>query len=433
MSAETAARDDILVERDFLLSLVDLVDDDSPELLVARALRLIAARVGAERAHIQIGDVDDPHGPAWSAAFGFGTEERDAIRALLSTTIMREALAKNTLVESSSAATDPRFSGLASVQRNHIEAVLCLPIGSPGSGVLYLQAHASGLRFPPEAKAWAERFVRHLRPVVRRLLDAQRGPHHDATSGARAQLGGAAALVGKSPALAAMLRWAATVSERNLSVLISGAAGVGKSTLASIVATNGSSPAMISEDIERLSVAEQEALATTPGRIVATTRVPHDRVQLVDALRARLTATFEVPSLSVRRGDVPLLAEHFLTLARSEHGLRALALSPTAQQALLVAEWPGEVTQLAQVVVAAALRAHGDGLERIDPTCFFGRTSDVLGPRPIVAWQIAIRDCQRRTLKEALAVTQGNITEAARRLGIARSYAYELVRDLNLR
>jgi len=454
-SVSAEAFNALVVERDFLMCLVELAGSDAPEVLSAKALRLIVERAGAERGYLQLGDADDPNAASWVSTQGFASasirsarsdadpaEDRprgappDDVRALLSTTIMREALSAGHVIETTSATSDPRFRARTSVQMNRIEAVLCLPIGRPAVGILYLQSHTSGHRFPPEALAWAERFALHLAPLAKRMLDSN-GPDGDPTASTRAQLAGCDAIVGRSPALATVLRWAAAVASRDTSAVITGASGSGKSMLASIIAASSRDTVVI-DDVDRLALDAQAALVVDPRRLVATTSVRLDAAVQAGRFDAGLwrrlsAATFAMPGLAERRGDVPRIAERFLIAACARLELPAMTLSPTAQQALLVSPWPGELHQLASTMSAAALRASADQAATVGPSHLFADAPEGLGTRPLVAWHIAIRDCQRRVLKDALEATHGNITEAARRLGIARSYAYELVRDLNLR
>lgn len=53
-----------------------------------------------------------------------------------------------------------------------------------------------------------------------------------------------------------------------------------------------------------------------------------------------------------------------------------------------------------------------------------------LGLRP---WDHAQRDAKRLVLEHVLACTGGNVTKAAAALGIQRTYAHRLVRDLGAR
>lgn len=57
-----------------------------------------------------------------------------------------------------------------------------------------------------------------------------------------------------------------------------------------------------------------------------------------------------VPSLNDRRADVPLLAEHFLTLVCNEHGIARKEFTPDALDALKQTDWSGNIRELRNIV-----------------------------------------------------------------------------------
>ena len=93
------------------------------------------------------------------------------------------------------------------------------------------------------------------------------------------------------------------------------------------------------------------------------------------------------------------------------------------------AEWPGHIRELANTVEAGAIRASADGSAFVEPEHAFRPRAGATNGAP-TAWHEAVRAFQRRLLQETLDAHDGNVGETARALGIARSYAYELVRQL---
>lgn len=57
-----------------------------------------------------------------------------------------------------------------------------------------------------------------------------------------------------------------------------------------------------------------------------------------------------VPSLNDRREDVPMLAEHFLTLVCNEHGIARKEFTPDALDALKQTDWSGNIRELRNIV-----------------------------------------------------------------------------------
>src|SRR5262249_51880966 len=138
-----------------------------------------------------------------------------------------------------------------------------------------------------------------------------------------------------------------------------------------------------------------------------------------------------VPSLAERRDDIGELATHFCAAACRRHHLPHLTLSRGALRALEAAEWPGNVRQLAHAVRAAAIRASGEGAMQLERAHLF--------PDPGIAerterltFQEATRRFQARLLRDTLEESGWSVVEAARRLDLARSHVYNLIRAFGL-
>jgi Nif-specific regulatory protein len=139
-----------------------------------------------------------------------------------------------------------------------------------------------------------------------------------------------------------------------------------------------------------------------------------------------------VPSLAERREDVPLLAAHFCAQACARHGLPRLALSPNALRAAESAEWPGNARQLENAVEAAAIRAAGEHAKQVERTHLFPQSAVAAEPDAAATFQEATRRFQARFLRDALDAQGWNVVETARRLDLARSHSYNLIRAFAL-
>ena len=120
--------------------------------------------------------------------------------------------------------------------------MLCAPIGEdPPRGVLYLQGGAPAGTVLRRGRGGGPRpFARHLAPLADRLLVEQRrrrsGPTRRSPLRATLRLDG---VIGRSPALAAVLRQVALVAPLDVNVLLTGESGTGKSQLARVIHDNG--------------------------------------------------------------------------------------------------------------------------------------------------------------------------------------------------
>lgn len=134
-----------------------------------------------------------------------------------------------------------------------------------------------------------------------------------------------------------------------------------------------------------------------------------------------------IPTLAERKGEVVALARHFARTAAERHGLPSRPLSAGAESALLGAEWPGNIRQLAHVVEAAVVRAHVRAAQQLEARDVFPD-----GPSEpeaaIDTLQAQVERFRGVVVEKTLAETDWNVSEAARRLDVARSYLYTLIR-----
>jgi Nif-specific regulatory protein len=169
-------------------------------------------------------------------------------------------------------------------------------------------------------------------------------------------------------------------------------------------------------------------------RVIAATNVDLEEAVAERRFREDLFYRLQVlpvrlPSLAERSEDVVELARCFCAAASERHGLRKLTLTPGAQRAVEAAEWPGNVRQLAHAIEAAVIRAAGEGAQMLERQHVFPNTETTMNPAQTTpTFQEATRHFQRDLLQRTLEETGWNVTEAARRLDLARSHVYNLIR-----
>lgn len=134
----------------------------------------------------------------------------------------------------------------------------------------------------------------------------------------------------------------------------------------------------------------------------------------------------QVPSLRERRGDVLLLAEHFLS--EIDRGAR---FSDAAVRRLLDYDWPGNVRELRHCIARAAML----GQSVIDAPDIVFMALPKKAARPATTVQVhgrTLDEIQRDVFKLAIAENNGNILRAAAALGVPKSTFYDRVRRLGL-
>ncbi|MFA9219418.1 MAG: sigma-54-dependent transcriptional regulator [Sphingomonadaceae bacterium] len=163
-------------------------------------------------------------------------------------------------------------------------------------------------------------------------------------------------------------------------------------------------------------------------RIVSATNL--DEAQLYDAqvfrpdLLFRLnTIVMRVPPLRSRPEDIPLLLAHYLAHYRTQYGKPEVQVAADAFDALCAHAWPGNVRALRHACERAVILALGDQYQLAD----FGLQG---GPAPLASAEVLKRDAltldvlERDAVAAALAQAQGNISHAARLLGVSRAALY---------
>jgi DNA-binding NtrC family response regulator len=128
--------------------------------------------------------------------------------------------------------------------------------------------------------------------------------------------------------------------------------------------------------------------------------------------------SLRVPALKDRIADIPLLAAHFCAQTARRYHLAAPEFTPEAMQRLQDYPWPGNVRELKHLVERAVLLSAGAPI-----------AVDLLGlptaPTPVVSTEqdtkgLTLDEAEKKLIERALQESSGNVSEAARRLGITR-------------
>lgn len=135
----------------------------------------------------------------------------------------------------------------------------------------------------------------------------------------------------------------------------------------------------------------------------------------------------EVPPLGVRRGDIPLLVDHFLRKFSAAHHRRVPQLTGRALELLTTYHWPGNVRQLENCLEQAVVLSEEDRID-VDVLALGDGTPPRAGEgRPPLPAGLTLRELEQQYILQTLQVVGGNRTQAARLLGISlRCLQYKL-------
>ena len=136
-----------------------------------------------------------------------------------------------------------------------------------------------------------------------------------------------------------------------------------------------------------------------------------------------------IPMLAERPGDAVLLAKHFLKSFAATMNPAVKGLSPDALSAIDRWTWPGNVRELENRMKRAVIMADGKLVTASDLDLEGGDAED--GDQINLK---AVRDgADRKAIRRAIARTEGNISNAAKLLGISRPTLYDLIKQHGLR
>jgi two-component system nitrogen regulation response regulator NtrX len=142
-----------------------------------------------------------------------------------------------------------------------------------------------------------------------------------------------------------------------------------------------------------------------------------------------------VPPLRERAEDIPLLADHFMTMLGREYGRRPKAFDVDASVALQRYRWPGNVRELRNLVERLMIMVSADRVSSRDLT-FLEQTvgpESVTSPRvPVAPLHHARDEFEKEYILRVLAAQHGNVSRTAEVLGVERSNLYRKMRAFGI-
>jgi len=191
---------------------------------------------------------------------------------------------------------------------------------------------------------------------------------------------------------------------------------------------------------------------TIDVRVIAATH--EDLAEAVKAGRFRADLYYRlnvfpvaIPALRERREDIPLLAEHFIQRFHEEYGKITLGLSDRALEACLHYSWPGNIRELENIIERGIIltdpnesisvpalftrppEEHSSDSARVSPDGVLVSPSSGRGNwvSQLRSSGLSLDEIEQSLMQEAMRQANGNVSGAARLLGISRpALAYRL-------
>jgi len=132
--------------------------------------------------------------------------------------------------------------------------------------------------------------------------------------------------------------------------------------------------------------------------------------------------SLEIPPLTERRDDIPLLAQHFLDIFVDKNKKEIKGFTPKAMDQLIRYDWPGNVRELMNAIERAVVLARTDYLDDQDFSILQPLLPQAASAPSDVGniANIPLEEVEKAAILRMLESVDGNKSEAARRLGITR-------------
>src|ERR1043165_1235076 len=147
-----------------------------------------------------------------------------------------------------------------------------------------------------------------------------------------------------------------------------------------------------------------------------------------------------MPPLRTRKEDIPILVRGFLRHFCKENQKPLLELAPDAMDALLAHDWPGNIRELRTAIEHGVVMATGKQITLRDLPIAVRAAARAKLPGGVSAPEafgekaspLDLHETEQKLIAQALAATNGNITAAAKKLGISRRTLHRKINEMNV-
>jgi two-component system nitrogen regulation response regulator NtrX len=149
----------------------------------------------------------------------------------------------------------------------------------------------------------------------------------------------------------------------------------------------------------------------------------------------------QIPSLKVRREDIPMLVDYFMQRSAEMLGLATREVSQDALSALQNYDWPGNVRQLRNIIESLLIMAPGEGDEviRVDvlpPEISSPTPASLMPDNSAEIMSMPLREArevfERKYLMAQVGRFGGNISRTAEFIGMERSALHRKLKTLGV-
>jgi two-component system, NtrC family, response regulator HydG len=162
-------------------------------------------------------------------------------------------------------------------------------------------------------------------------------------------------------------------------------------------------------------------------RLLCATNVPFAMLANENRFRKDLiyrinTVEITIPPLRKREGDIDMLAKHFVKIYAAKYFKPDMELDSAALRKLEQYHFPGNVRELQYVIERAVIMSEGDAIN--DTDLIFSSLENQQQNNEEESIDLKLTSVERNTIQKVIEKHNGNITKAAKELGLTRTALY---------
>lgn len=144
--------------------------------------------------------------------------------------------------------------------------------------------------------------------------------------------------------------------------------------------------------------------------------------------------TLEIPPLSKRKEDIPLLAQHFLSIFSEKNRKDINGFTPKAMDHMIQYDWPGNVRELMNLIERGVVFSQSNFLDAADLPITSTQPSETTTPNSSkdVKESVSLDEVEKETILKTLEQESGNKSATARKLGITRKTLHKKLKQYGM-
>lgn len=142
------------------------------------------------------------------------------------------------------------------------------------------------------------------------------------------------------------------------------------------------------------------------------------------------TIEIEIPPLRQRKEDIPMFIDHFLNQYSVKYKKSSLKISDEAMKTLTNHSWPGNIREMQHIMERGVIMCNGSEIKQSDFNLSVSESPNSINVS--ADDNLNLQDIEIMLIKKAISKHQGNISKAAKELGLTRAALYRRMEKFEL-